>query len=172
MGFVPAPDVPRLYFEYVTFFMDSIPVLISFGGLDLHGFIAEGPDWESRKFCHVSLQCEHQIAQETDARTGHGGRMCKAIHQSYACIASVTVRNRITVKRVRQERMRSAESFCLDSYHRRDETCCLGRIAPQRYSPGHHPFQPVNTALGGFLRSKRLFVFALCWHCWCCPSSL
>jgi hypothetical protein len=94
MGFGPAPDVPRLYFEYVTFFIDSIPVLISFGGLDLHGFIAEGADRESRKFCHVSVQCEHQIAQETDARTGHGGRMCKAIHQSYACIASVTVHDR------------------------------------------------------------------------------
>jgi len=38
--------VPRLYFEYVAFLMNSLSVFIGLSGFKFHGFVAQGTDRE------------------------------------------------------------------------------------------------------------------------------
>ena len=79
-----------MYFEHVAFLVNRFSVLIAPGGFQLHGFVADGAGWKFRSDLASNpgnksgdvghggaSDANYQIAQETDARTGHGGGMCK-----------------------------------------------------------------------------------------------
>src|SRR5882762_9368002 len=58
--------------------MNSLPEFIRLTGLKLHRFVANGTGWIG----HIGLQAQMTLwlirfAQETDARNGYGGGMCK-----------------------------------------------------------------------------------------------
>jgi hypothetical protein len=58
--------------------MNSLPQFIRLTGLKLHGFVTNVTDWVK----HIGLQAQMMLwiigfAQETDARNGYGGGMCK-----------------------------------------------------------------------------------------------